>query len=238
MKKLLVLTTLLLIITVSTQAAVVRWAGNLFGGNGNWTNGLCWSGDGGATPYGTPPLSTDAHGLIVDTYGTLMPTISTTISQAPGTLGIGWDTGTGELNVVDGGSISVGQVYMGYSPTYHCEGVLNISGGYMLADGHFNLGYPANNGLGTINQSGGTCHLSSISFYNGVINLSDTALFLIDGDQTGLDLVSNGWITAPLGKTVFENFDSANNRTEWIVIPEPAFLGLIVLGALAFLRKK
>jgi len=236
MKKLLVLAALLAVCAVSTQAAVVYWASDAFGGNGNYTNGNCWSAD-LATPYGTPPLSTDSHGLITSMGGTLMPTISSTISQAPATTGIGWDHGYAELNVVDGGLITMNDVIMGFDGNFAAEGVLNINGGTVVIAGLLSVGWISS--TGTVNQSGGVLHLAfPPTFNHGVINLSETAFFLINGDQTGLNLVSNGLVTTTAPKTVSEFFNSVDGRTEYRVVPEPASLGLIAILGLAFLRRK
>ena len=241
MKKFLVLATLLAVITVSTQAAVVRWASTLFGGNDNWTNGLSWTADAGATPYGSEPLATDSHALIGTQYGTVMPTINTVIAEAPNMTGIGWDNPYGELNIVPSGSYSANNVIMGFNGNADSRGVLNMSGGYMVVGGTLSLGHntaSANSTTGTINQSAGILHLNAVTWNNGVVNLSGTAWFLVNGDQTGLDLVGNGWITAPAGKAVVEFWNEAAGRTEYTVVPEPATLGLLAILGLAFLRRK
>ena len=215
MKKLLVLTVMIAVSAISTQAAVVYWVSDHFSGgeDGNYTNGLCWSGDGGVNPYGTPPLSTDSHGLIGTWGGTVMPIINTVIpaGNVPQTLGIGWDVHYGELNIVNGGSITIGETYIGY----HSTGTVHMSGGYMVG-GPVELGLSdAIGGTGTVNLTGGTLHLGSINWNNGVLNLSNSAFFLINGDQTGLDLIGNGLITAPAGETVAEHYNVADARTEY-----------------------
>ena len=107
MKKLIVLTGVIMIAAVTAQAAVVYWAGDFLGGDGDYANGQSWSGDGGATAYGMVPQDTDSHGLISFVVTAIAPTISSPILQAPVALGVGWDTtGSGELNIVDGGSIN------------------------------------------------------------------------------------------------------------------------------------
>ena len=222
MKKTLVLAAILAVAAISAQAAVVYWAGDYSGvggvGNYSYTNGTRWTAD-LSTQYGTPPLSTDSHGLI--TFAgtvTVWPVIDTAIpaGNVPETIGVGWDNGDGTLNIADGGSINIGTMYIGL----HSTGTVNMTAGYMVG-GPVTLGYPAGSGggMGVINQSGGVIHLASIAWYDGVVNLSDTAFFLINGDQTGLDLVGNGWITAPAGKIVAENYNSVDDRTEYTVIP-------------------
>ena len=239
MKKLLVIIAMLAICAVSSQAAVIIWTGDLFpGGNGNYTNGLSWTAD-TTTPYGSIPLATDSHGLVGSWVTAVMPTIDTVIPEAPTMLGIGWDLGGyGELNVVPGGSITANDVYIGFDDNNPSKGVLNISGGNMVVGATLTVG--GNNGsTGTVNQSGGVLHLALPPVFNhGVINLSDTAFFLINGDQTGLDLVGNGWVATAAPKIVAEVYNSIDGRTEYTVVPEPAFLGFIVLGALALIRRK
>ena len=242
MKKLLVLIALLMIGAVTTQAAVVIWTGDFFpGGDGDYANGLSWTADEGVTAYGTPPLATDSHGLISYFATLIAPTINSAILEAPIMLGIGWDlVGDGVLNVVDGGSITANNVSLGVSDLASTEGVLNIDGGTFIVAGSLTLGWIQNfSGLGTINQSAGVLHLASPPiFNNGVINLSDTAFFLINGDQRSLDLVGNGYITAPTGETVAEVWNEGDGRTEYTVVPEPATLGFLAILGLAFLRRK
>jgi len=234
MKNLLVL--VMAVCTVSTQAATVYWASTAFGGTADYADGNSWTAD-LANPYGSPPLATDSHGLITIVGGVTAPIISSPIAQAPTTTGIGWDNGYGELNLVAGGSITLNDVIMGFDGNNPAEGVLNISGGTMVIGGTLSVGYTSS--TGTVNQSGGILHLAlPPTFNHGVINLSDTAFFLINGDQTGLDLVGNGWVTTPLPKTVAEVYNSVDGRTEYTVIPEPATLGLIAILGLVFLRRK
>ncbi len=235
MKKLFTIIALLTVCAVSTQAAVVYWTGDAWGNPGttDYADGNSWSAS-FPDPYGTPPLSTDSHGLITPTYTTLIPTISSTIAQTPTALGIGWDT-DGTLNVVAGASAVFNEVYL---PAFESQvnlGTLNMSGGYFVAT-TFSLGWGQS--IGTVNMSGGILHLGAVNWNNGVINLSDSAWLLINGDQTGLDLVGNGWIAAPAGKTVVEEYNAGDARTEYTVVPEPATFGLLAILGLAFLRRK
>ena len=241
MKKLLVLTALLKIVAVTAQAATVWWAGDTLGGDNDYANGNSWSVD-AVNPYGSVPLATDEHGLITTIVSPIMPTISSAISQAPLTLGIGWDQGNGELNVVDGGSITgpgtdlvVG--YDGSDPS-STEGVLNISGGSVVVGGLLAVGAGSFHGVGTLNLSGGLLHAGSLALNDGIINLSNNANLWIDQDLSGLDLVALGWMTVPAGKTAAVTWNAAEGRTEWSVIPEPATLGLIAILGLAILRRK
>lgn len=239
MKKLLVLAALLVASAVSTQAAVVYWTGDGWGNGGtdDYADGNSWSAD-WPTPYGSAPLSTDSHGLIKPDIATFWPTISSTIAETPDTLGIGWDS-DGELNVVDGASVVFNNVYLPAFETQVNHGTLNMSGGYMVAGGFLNLGWGVS--VGTVNQSGGVLHCNIVNWHNGVVNLSDTAYFLINGNQTSLDLVGNGWIQAPVaGQSVVEYWNEGAGRTEYTVIPEPATLGLFGLigGGLLWIRKR
>jgi hypothetical protein len=238
MKKLLVIvmTAMMAVSAVSTQAAIVYWASTGLGGTADYADGNSWTDD-WATPYGSIPLSTDSHGLITIVGGVTQPIISSAIAQAPAMLGIGWDIGYGELNMVAGGSITANDMIMGFDGNNPAEGVLNISGGTMVIGGTLSVGWVSS--TGTVNQSGGILHLAlPPTFNHGVINLSDTAFFLINGDQTGLGLVSNGWVTTAPPETVSEVYNSGDGLTEYTVIPEPAFLGFIALGALALIRRK
>ena len=238
MKKLLTIIVLLAVCAVSTQAAVVYWTGDAWGnpGTDDYADGNSWSAGGEwPTPYGTPPLSTDSHGLITPAVATFWPTISSTIAQTPIALGIGWDS-DGTLNVVDGALVTFNEVYLPAFETQVNLGTLNISGGNMIA-AVLNVGYGVS--IGTVNQSGGILHCGSVVWNNGVVNLSDSAFFLINGDQTALDLVGNGWIATPTpGNSVVEVYNATDARTEYTVVPEPATLGLLSLLGFAFLRRK
>ena len=234
MKKLLVMIAILAICAVTTQAAVVYWVGDAHGGSGDYADGNSWEAEGTGVPYGTPPLSTDSHGLIKVDFSPA-PTISSTVSQTAITTGIGWDS-DGTLNIAAGAYVVFNEVYMPAFDSQTNVSTLNISGGTMVVGAFLNLGWGIS--IGTVNQSGGILHLNSINWINGVVNLSDTAFFLINGDQTGLDLVGNGWITAPGGLTVVETWNEGDGRTEYTVIPEPATLGLLAILGLAFLRRK
>ena len=239
MKKWLVLVALL-VGAASTQAAVVYWTGDAWtnGGTDDYADGNSWSASGvWPTPYGTPPLAGDSHGLITPAVATIWPTISSAITETPDALGIGWDS-DGTLNVVDGASVVFNTVYLPAFETQVNHGTLNISGGSMVANS-LQLGWGTS--VGTINQSGGTLHLGTAAWQNGVVNLSDTAFFLIIGDQTALDLVGNGWIQAPVaGESVVETWNAGENRTEYTVIPEPATLGMVALmgGGMLWIRKR
>ena len=236
MKKLFLLFVLLTIVAVSAQAAVVYWASTALGGTADYADGNSWTAD-QVNPYGSIPLSTDSLAVITILAGATQPIISSAIAQAPTTIGIGWDAGYGELNMVDGGSITANDVTMGFDANAPAEGVLNISGGTMVIAGTLSVGW--NSSIGTVNQSGGILHLAfPPTFSHGVINLSDTALFMINGDQTGLNLVSNGWVATTAPEIVLEIFNSVDGRTEYTVVPEPTTLGLLAVLGLAFLRRK
>ena len=246
MKKLLVLTALMMIAAVTTQAAVAIWTGDLFsGGDGDYANGQSWTTNSGVSAYGMVPQDTDSHGLISFIVTAIAPTISSPILQAPAAIGVGWDLmGSGELNIVDGGSINAVTLNVPFGqaggPTN--VGVINMSGGTLTASDHLYLGGGSGPGIGIINQSGGLIHVNNIGLIFGLgdgagIFLSDSAQFWIEQDFTGLDLVAIGWISTPdVGKQVAQAYEGTTMK--YWVIPEPATLGLIAILGLAFLRRK
>ena len=216
---------MLIVCAGNSQAAVVYWTGDSWGNPGttNYADGNSWSAAGDfPTPYGTPPLSTDSHGIITPTYTTLIPTISSTIAETPGALGIGWDT-DGTLNVVDGASVTFNNVYLPAFETQPNLGTLNISGGNTVITNNLSIGWGIS--VGTINQSGGTLHAANVTWNNGVVNLSGAASFLINGNQTALNLVSDGKITASEPHYIVEEvWNSGDNRTEYAAIPGPPII--------------
>ncbi len=211
---------MLIICAGNSQAVVVYWVGDFFGvqGDNNYANGNSWTTNGHATPYGTPPLSTDSHGLITPNWTTLIPTISSTIAETPVALGIGWDT-DGTLNIIEGASVIFNEVYLpAFDNTPHA-GTLNISGGNVVVNS-LNIGWGTS--VGTINLSGGVLHAGSVTWNNGFVKLSGSASFLINGNQTELNLVSNSKITASEAYYIVEEFwNSADNRTEYSAVPAP-----------------
>ena len=218
----------------------IYWVGDDLGGNGDYANGDSWTAD-LATSYDSPPKSDNQYGIIGNLKTTVMPVIESAISEAPLTLGIGWKgAGEGQLDVDTGGSITAHDVILGYSDDATIiAGVLNVDDGTFTADGTLSLGSAGQPTTGgTINQSGGTIYLDVATFNYGIVNLSESALFIIDGDQTSRDLVGNGWITAPDGSSVVETYNSGDTQTEYTVVPEPGmFIGLALVG-LAILRKQ
>ena len=241
MKKLIVLATLLAV--TASQAAVVYWVGDaLPGATSDYMDGTGWTDD-FATSYGTSPLSTDSHGLIGN-WGapTIWPTISSAVpaGNTPTVVGVGWDNAYGQLDVVAGGSMSVGNLIVAFDGTGTASaGVLNMSGGAVTTS-QLDLGVGVS--VGTVNMSGASVlHAGTASAANGsTINMADSAFFLINGDWTGAGLVGAVIFATDVGTSIQEVYNATDARTEWTVIPEPATLGMVAAlgGALLFIRRR
>ena len=157
-------------------------------------------------------------------------------------MGVGWENGNdGVLNVVDGALLGAVELFVGM----RSNGELNMSGGQITAINRLAIGWTDNNGVGTVNLTGDALLFSlngPLSWTPGsVINISDTAIFLVTGDHTAADWITTGLIAAPgAGQSVVATFDSDSGRTFFEAIPEPATFGLFagLGGALLFIRKR
>ena len=232
MKKWMVIGALVAAGTFSAQAVSISWADS--DGVGNWSAGANWSA--GVVPS-TPTYS---HTLI-KTHTTVWPTVDSDVPNVA-TLGVGWDSAEGELNVVDGAALGAVTLRVGY----HSVGTLNVSGGNITAISSLQLGWgDTTGGSGTANLTG-TGLLFSLAgtaeWYNGSqMKISDSAIFLITGDHTGENWISTELIVAgEAGKTILSSYDEGTGRTSFIAIPESATLGLFAMvgGGLLFVRRK
>lgn len=227
-KKLLVLGALLGI-AIGSQAGEVYWEGD-DSWNGNigstdYADGQSWSFPPAYTAYGSEPLDGD-RGLIANwgQPGTALtqPILSSVITSVPLELRIGGSNGSfGILSVVNGGSLTVHDLNVNIWA--HGDGTLNVSGGSITATNGMRLGeggtHPGNSsGQGRVNQSGGTIHVSSLSVGAvGRIELSDTALFIVDGDRTSQGYVGSYFFASNTSYTVKESYDAGNDWTEFVV---------------------
>ncbi|RLD11258.1 MAG: hypothetical protein DRI44_03955 [Chlamydiae bacterium] len=245
MKKLLAFVTITTLMAVSAQAATIWWCGTRYGGNGYYTNGFSWKVGGVDAPYGTPPQSFDERGLINNGNGdhVTMPIIDCFITNdyVPVMLGVGSD-GPGTLTVTNGGSIIAHQLVIGRGAGTGA-GKLYITGGNMEVEDSIEIGISPNKGEVIISQNG-FLHLDNTPSFsynnsNSVINILDTSVLWIDGDQTDFNFVDNGFITTTdPGNMIKEFYNETEERTEYTVIPEPVILGLMSLLGLFFLRRR
>ena len=232
MKKWMVLFAMAAIGILSTKAAVVSWADT--DGIGNWSAGANWNG--GLVPN----AAIDSHALIKSST-TVWPTVDSNVPDV-NTLGIGWDSVDGELNIVNGAALGAVALRVGY----HSVGTLNVSGGIITAISAFQLGWgDATGGSGTANLTGNGVLFSlpgTVDFYNGSqMKISDDAIFLITGDHTGENWIDNNLIVAgEAGKSIQAVYDVNSGRTSFVAIPEPGTLGLFVTigGGILFVRRK
>jgi hypothetical protein len=134
---------------------------------------------------------------------------------------------TGLMVVENGGSASFGQhLWIGFDAT--ADGTLIMNGGTVSVGQMFGLGW--NGGKGTALINGGTLNLSQLSPTDSikgasVLNVAGTGKVVINGDQQASvsNYISAGKITANGGPTVFYSYDPGANKTtiSAVLLPAP-----------------
>jgi hypothetical protein len=124
---------------------------------------------------------------------------------------------TGLLVVENGGSASFGNhLWIGFDAT--ADGTLIMNGGTVSVGQMFGLGW--NGGKGTAHINGGTLNLSQLSPTDSikgesVLNVAGMGQVVINGDQQAsvANYISAGKITANGGPNVFYSYDPGANKT-------------------------
>ena len=136
---------------------------------------------------------------------------------------------TGLMVVENGGSASFGNhLWIGFDPT--AEGTLIMNGGTVSVGQMFGLGW--NGGKGTAHINGGTLNLSQWSASSpgsivgaSVLDVAGTGKVVINGNQftSVSNYVSTGQITANGGPNVFYSYDSGADKTtiSAVLLPAP-----------------
>lgn len=136
---------------------------------------------------------------------------------------------TGLMVVENGGSASFGNhLWIGFDPT--ATGTLIMNGGTVSVGQMFGLGW--NGGTGTAQINGGTLNLAQWSTSSpgsivgaSVLNVAGTGKVVITGNQftSVSNYVSSGQITANGGPNVFYFYDSGANKTtiSAVLLPPP-----------------
>ena len=136
---------------------------------------------------------------------------------------------TGVMVVENGGSASFGNhLWIGFDPT--AEGTLIMNGGTVSVGQMFGLGW--NGGKGTAHINGGTLNLSQWSASSpgsiagtSVLDVAGTGKVVINGNQftSVSNYVSSGQITANGGPNVFYSYDSGADKTtiSAVLLPAP-----------------
>ena len=230
MKKILIIG-ILIATGFATHAANRQWVGPHFHGP---HDGIYWSSASNWLEHGvnTPglPGSTAPDLAIVDTRivwdgvddGNDLFAGAPLVDTDVGTFAFlwqGWKATNSLINVIDGGSLAVtNYARIGY--TVDSEAILNMAGGYMLANTlqiGFNSTNEAAGGSGIVNMSGySILHCGAAGFGQenpdygitpdqdgtGEVHLSGNARFLVNGDHTlagtsnAVNWITNGWIDA------------------------------------------
>ncbi len=147
---------------------------------------------------------------------------------------------TGVMVVENGGSASFGNhLWIGFDPT--AEGTLIMNGGTVSVGQMFGLGW--NGGKGTAHINGGTLNLSQWSASSpgsivgaSVLDVAGTGKVVINGNQftSVSNYVSTGQITANGGPNVFYSYDSGADKTtiSAVLLPAPqqSITGVSVSG--------
>jgi hypothetical protein len=148
----------------------------------------------------------------------------------------------GDLQALNGqGAVTIGN---GNATGANCFGYMWMTDG-TIESLIFRIGRYAGV-TGAVYMSGGTITTNTFSMGTGTasLQLSGTGQFKILGDLTGSSSILNaagtgyitqGWITA-MGGTLHENF--SGGYTTLSVVPEPATICLLGIGALSLTRRK
>jgi len=134
---------------------------------------------------------------------------------------------TGLLVVENGGSASYGNhLWIGFDPG--AEGTLIMNGGTVTVGQMIGLGW--NGGKGTAQINGGTLNLSQLSPTDSikgesVLNITGSAKVVITGNQVTpvANYITAGKITANGGPNVFYSYDAGANKTTLsaVALPPP-----------------
>jgi hypothetical protein len=156
--------------------------------------------------------------------------------------------GTITLGGAADGIRTSGHLFVGHGTgtTAGIVGKLFMNAGTIDAGADFAIG--KNNSQGEVYLSGtATIYANTLKMRpdsasaSAYMDISGLAKVIINGDvrTTVQAYINSGWITAEAGDgTVYNVFDSVNNKTIISAIPEPATMTLLGLGILGLIRRK
>lgn len=255
-----------LLVPASLSMADVVWTGA--GSDRLWSNTANWdvARVPNATDYWSD-ITPNAGGPLIDStvtavFGTQMDlgylnTGSTTYldmtggTLTGGKLGVGtyYYSGSSSVMNLSGGDVSLSTSMLVGSRT---SGVLNMTGGTVTAAGGLQISVGIGDNpqslasAGYVHLDGGTFTASYLlmcasgaSAGSGHLDITEGKLILASTELTHINTyISNGWITG-YGDSSKVAVTTVGDYIEITAVPEPATLGLLVIGGIAgFLRKK
>jgi len=248
MKKLIVLTVLLAMVSGSAQADQRGWVGYVdtdFANADNWFTGGASSG-----PAGTDDLyiDTDYSPFGAPITTSVMPKLSSLSDNAFVIIVAPFNDAS--MTITTGGDLQVAEIarFGGGILMNDSTGTLNMDGGNMFSE-ILEVGFNWEEGIdllagnGVVNMSGdAVLQTADLRFGQemvdyglggtGQINMTGDAMVIVTGDQTAESWVGNGYIAATgAGESIDVFYNGA--ETEYTVIPEPATLGLMGIAGLS-----
>ena len=155
---------------------------------------------------------------------------------------------SGVLNINEGGTVNCG-VMVATEGRFilgkQGSGVLNMNGGTLNLTSYLTIATdPVSPANGTVNLNSGFIYATDLQMANGGLGTARIVVkdgFLILNNANDLSgkiqgWINNGWISAAPGYTVYTAFDADSAITTVWATPEPATIGMLLLGGMIVRR--